>query len=154
MLIAEPLLSARFRTTSNQLGEPAMSVHKRAWKNRDGSKGEAWIVAYTDQGGTRRTKNFERKRDADAFHATVSVDLRKGVHVPDSQSVTVAEAARIWLDACEGRGLERATLAPYRQHVGLHITPLIGSVKLSQLSAPAARAFEDALRKNRSPAMV
>jgi integrase len=131
-----------------------MSVHKRTWKNRDGSKGEAWIVAYTDQSGTRHTKNFERKRDADAFHATVSVDLRKGIHVPDSQSVTVAEAARIWLDACEGRGLERATLAPYRQHVDLHIIPLIGAVKLSALSAPMVRTFEDRLRKDRSPAMV
>jgi integrase len=131
-----------------------MSVHKRTWKNRDGSKGEAWIVAYTDQGGTRRTKNFERKREANAFHATVSVDLRKGIHVPDSQSVTVAEAARIWLDACEGRGLERATLAPYRQHVDLHIIPLIGAVKLSTLSAPMVRTFEDRLRKDRSPAMV
>jgi integrase len=131
-----------------------MSVHKRTWKNRDGSKGEAWIVAYTDQGGTRRTKNFARKRDADAFHATVSVDLRRGVHIADSQSIMVAEAARIWLDACEATGLERTTIASYKEHVALHIIPLIGSVKLSALSAPMARAFEDTLRKDRSPAMV
>jgi len=55
-----------------------MSVRKRTWRNRDGSQGEAWVVAYTDQGGTRRIKSFGRKRDADAFHATV------GLHVPDS----------------------------------------------------------------------
>jgi integrase len=131
-----------------------VSVRKRSWVNRDGSLTEIWTATYTDQAGKRRARSFERKRDADAFHATVSVDLRKGVHVPDSQSIMVAEAARIWLDACEGRGLERATLAPYRQHVELHIIPLIGAVKLSQLSAPAVRAFEDALRKDRSPAMV
>jgi integrase len=154
MLFAELLLNACFCTNSNQLGEIKMSVHKRTWKNSDGSRGEAWIVAYADQGGTRRTKNFERKRDADAFHASVSVDMRKGIHVPDSQSVTVAEAARIWLDACAGRGLERATLAPYRQHVDLHIVPLIGAVKLSILSTATVRAFEDRLRKDRSPAMV
>jgi integrase len=131
-----------------------MSVHKRAWKNHDGSQGEAWIVAYRDQGGTRRTKNFSRKRDADAFHATVSVDLRKGVHVPDSQSIMVAEAAHMWLEACEATGLEPTTIAAYRQHVGLHIIPLLGPVKLSALSAPMVRAFEDTLRKSRSPAMV
>jgi integrase len=131
-----------------------MSVHKRTWKNRDGSNGEAWIVAYTDQGGTRRTKNFNRKRDAEAFHATVSVDVRHGVHIPDSQSILVAKAARIWLEACETSGLERSTLAGYRQQVDLHIIPLLGGVKLSALTVPAVRAFEDALSRNRSPAMV
>src|SRR5258708_292034 len=116
-----------------------MSVHKRTWKNSDGSRGEAWIVAYTDQGGSRHTKNFERRREPEAFHATVSVDVRKSIHAPDSRSVTVAEAARIWLDACAGRGLERATLAPYRQHVDLHIIPLIGAVKLSVFSTAMVR---------------
>ena len=66
----------------------------------------------------------------------------------------VAEAARLWLESCEAAGLERTTLAPYRQHVDLHIVPLIGAVKLSQLTVPMVRAFEDALRKGRSPAMV
>jgi integrase len=71
-----------------------MSVRKRTWKNRDGSQGEAWVVAYADQAGKRHMKNFDRRRDADAFHASVSTDLRSGIHVPDSQSVMVAEAGR------------------------------------------------------------
>jgi integrase len=131
-----------------------VSVRKRVWRNRDGSRTEIWTATYTDQSGKRRAQSFERKRDADAFHATVSVDLRRGVHIPDSQSILVAEAARIWLDACEATGLEPTTIAAYRQHVDLHIIPLLGGVKLSALTAPMARAFEDALRKVRSPAMV
>ena len=129
-----------------------MSVRKRTWRNRDGSQGESWIVNYTDQGGTRRMKSFDRKRDADAFHATVGVDVRRGLHVPDSQSVTVAEAGRLWLESTAL--LERATRVQYRQHVNLHIVPLIGAVKLSQLTVPMARAFEDKLARDRSPAMV
>jgi integrase len=131
-----------------------MSVRKRTWKNRDGSQGEAWVVAYTDQGGKRRMKNFERKRDADVFQARVSIDLRSGLHVPDSQSVTVAEAGRFWLKSCEGAELERATLDQYRQHLGLHIVPLLGAEKLSLLTAPMVRALEDKLALDRSPAMV
>ena len=131
-----------------------MSVRKRTWQNRDGSNGEAWIVNYTDRSGTRRLKTFERKKDAEAFEAVVGVDVRRGIHVPDSQSVMIAEAAKLWLTSCEGARLERATLAHYQQHVGLHIVPLIGAVKLSQLSVPMVRAFEDALAKDRSPAMV
>jgi integrase len=129
-----------------------MSVRKRTWKNRDGSQGEAWIVNYTDQGGTRRMKSFDRKRDADAFHTTVSVDVRRGLHVPDSQSISVAEAAGLWLES--SALLERTTRVQYRQHANLHVVPLLGAVKLSQLTVPMVRAFEDKLAKTRSPVMV
>jgi integrase len=131
-----------------------MSIRKRGWVNGDGSRTEIWTATYTDQGGKRRARSFERKRDAEAFHATVSVDVRRGLHIPESQSIMVAEAARIWLGACESSGLEPTTIAAYRQHVDLHIIPLLGAVKLSTLTAPMARAFEDRLRKDRSPAMV
>src|SRR5262245_7102770 len=97
-----------------------MSVRKRTWQNRDGSQGEAWIVAYTDH-GKRHIRTFERKRDADAFNSTVGTDLRAGLHVPDSQSIMVAEAGRLWLQSCENAGLERTTLASYRQLLELHI---------------------------------
>jgi integrase len=131
-----------------------MSVRKRTWANGDGSQGEAWVVAYTDRSGKRRIKTFDRKRDAESFEAAVGVAVRTGVHVPDSQSITVAEAGQLWLATCEANGLERSTLDYYRQHVELHIVPLLGAMKLSQLTVPAVRAFEDALRKDRSPAMV
>jgi integrase len=129
-----------------------MSVRKRTWDNNDGSQGEAWIVNYVDQGGTRRMKSFARKRDADTFHATVNVDVRRGLHVPDSQSIFVAEAARLWLESCAD--LERTTRVQYREHANLHIVPLLGAVKLSQLTVPMVRAFEDKLAKDRSPALV
>jgi integrase len=131
-----------------------MSVRKRTWLNGDGSQGEAWVVAYTDQGGTRRIKSFDRKRDADNFHAGVSTDLRSGLHVPDSKSIMVAEAGKLWLESCEAADLERTTLDGYRQHLNLHIAPLIGAVKLSRLTAPMVRTFEDKLANDRSKAMV
>jgi integrase len=129
-----------------------MSVRRRTWRNRDGSQGEAWVVSYSDQSGKRRIKSFDRKREADAFAGAVSVDVRTGIHVPDSQSVMIVQAAQLWLESVSE--LERATRTQYRQHVELHIVPLIGSVKLSQLTVPMVRAFEDRLRTNRSPAMA
>jgi integrase len=131
-----------------------MSVRKRTWQNADGSQGEAWVVAYTDFAGKRRIRSFEKKREADAYHASVGTDLRSGIHVPDSQSVTVAEAGRLWLEGCELDELERSTLDYYRQHLERHIVPLIGAVKLSRLTVPMVRAFEDKLRLDRSPTMV
>jgi integrase len=60
----------------------------------------------------------------------------------------------LWLQGCEAAGLERSTLDYYRQHLERHITPLIGSVKLSRLTVPMVRAFEDKLALDRSPVMV
>jgi integrase len=131
-----------------------MSVRKRIWTNADGSTGEAWVAAYTDFEGKRRIRSFDKRAEAVAYHASVSTELRSGLHVPDSQSVTVAEAGRLWLAACDASGLERSTLEYYRQHLERHITPLIGAVKLSRLTVPMVRAFKDELTRDRSPIMV
>ena len=131
-----------------------MSVRKRNWVTGLGEAKEAWVVDYVDQGGRRRLKTFDRKREADAHHAAVTVDVRAGVHTADRASVTVAEAGQSWLAAGEAAGLERATMVYYRHYLDLHITPLIGNVRLTQLTAPMVRAFEDQLRTDRSPVMT
>ena len=131
-----------------------MSVRKRVWQNHDGSQSEAWVVSYTDQAGKRRLKTFERKRDADRFAAAVDVDVRAGIHVADSQSIMVAEAGRLWIESREAAGIERTTLEGYRSVLRCHIVPLLGGMKLTQLSAPIVRKFEEAARKGRAPATV
>src|SRR6516225_1574052 len=123
-----------------------MSVRKRTWKTAKGEAKECWIVDYVDQKGERRGKNFSRKKDADAYHARVVVDVSRGAHTPDSQSVTVAEAGELWVTTAVTNGLERTTTEEYSRHLRLHIVPHLGRTKLSQLSAPAVRQFEDALR--------
>jgi integrase len=126
-----------------------MSVRRRAWRSATGEK-EVWVVDYSDGAGKRRLKTFQRKKEADAFAAKAAVEVREGIHTPDSASITIAEAADLWLASCSG--LERSTRTQYRQHIN-HIVP-IGSVKLSRLTVPMIRAFEDQLRKDHSNAMV
>jgi integrase len=131
-----------------------MSVRRRQWVSPSGESKEAWIVDYRDQHGDRHIKTFAKKRDADNHHAIVAVDVRAGTHTAESRSGTVAEAGQLWLVSGKGAGLERATLDAYEQHLELHIAPLIGGVKLAQLTAPMVRTFEDRLRQDRSAAMV
>src|SRR5262249_11953100 len=114
----------------------------------------AWIVDYSDQHGDRHIKTFARKKDADTYHASVTVDVGAGTHTADSRSITTAEAGRLWIESREAANLERSTLAQYRQHLEHHIAPLIGAVRLAQLTAPMVRGFEDRLRTDRSPAMI
>ena len=83
-----------------------------------------------------------------------TVERAPGHHAADSTSITVAEAGKLWLKSSDAAGLERSTIDSYRQHVDFHILPLLATVKLSQLTAPLVRQFEDELRAPRSPAMV
>jgi integrase len=130
-----------------------MSVRKRTW-SVNGERREAWIADYVDQGGERHIKTFAKRRDAEAFHASARVEVSKGLHTADRRSPTVAEAGELWLKRGAASGLERSTLTAYREHVHLHINPMLGTVRLSQLTAPMVRAFEDRLGASRSPAMV
>jgi integrase len=132
-----------------------VSVRKRTWKSPSGEPKEAWVVDYVDQQGDRHLKTFARKRDADAHHAVVSTSVRAGTHTADSKSVTVGEAARLWLASCEAGGLERSSLDSYRQSVELRIVPILGALRLSQLTVPLIRSFEDRLAADgAAPVMV
>jgi integrase len=129
-----------------------MSVRKRSWTTDKGEARTAWVVDYTDQGGKRRLKTFSKKRDADSWSAKAMTEIGKGIHT--SGSDTVAKAGEDWIASREAAGLERSTLVDYRGLLDLHIAPLLGSVKLADLTLPRVRKFEDELREGRSPAMV
>jgi hypothetical protein len=131
-----------------------MSVRKRAWTTRRGEAKEAWIVDYVDGKGERHIKTFIRKKDADAHHANVTVDIARGVHTPESRSLTVAQAAEQWLQAADLEARERSTLDHYRTHVTRHIVPRIGTAKLATLTTPEVNAFRDTLLRDLSRPMA
>lgn len=132
-----------------------MSVRKREWTTPKGEAKSAWVVDYFDTAGKRRLKTFKLKKEAERFAATASVEVREGVHVADSASVTVEKAGALWIASGESAGLERSTMDQRKSHLKHHINPLIGQTLLSRLTVPAVRDFEDTMRQNgRSPAMV
>lgn len=131
-----------------------MSVRKREWTTGKGERKEAWIVDYADAAGGRHIKTFPRKKEADAYAASVRVDVSKGLHTPPSQSMTVSEAAQVWLKRVEADGRERTTVRQYRQHVDLHIVPRIGSTKVANLNVPKVESFRDELLEDLSRALA
>jgi len=136
-----------------------MAISKRSWTTPKGERKSAWEAAYTDQQGKRRRKQFARKRDAEAWLVNTRSEVASGIHTPDSQSITVAHAADLWLQACErgrdGRDpVEPHTLRAYDSHVRLHIKLLLGSELLSQLTTPKIASFRDALIDTRSRALA
>src|SRR6266446_933631 len=101
-------------TPEHSQRETQMSVRKRTWTTEGGEIRSAYVVQYStaepDKRGKRKRhiQTFERKKDADAFHAQVRVDVGKGTHVAASKSITVEKAGSNWIDSCAD--LERTTV--------------------------------------------
>jgi integrase len=118
-----------------------MSVRKRI--GRAGVV--SWVYDYRDAGGRRRSRQFSTKAEAVAYAAKTGVELAAGVHTPDAASITVAEAAELWLARARRERLEAATILNYAIHVKSHLVPFIGSVRLNRLSVAALTGLRNAL---------
>src|SRR3977135_3238049 len=135
------------------MGAAVASIRKRTWTS-GGEEKTAWIAAYFDQGGKRHIKTFDRKKDAEAWLVTTRGEVQRGVHTPENASITVAEAAELWLQTGELEKLGGSTLRQYRNPTVLQINPWIGREKLARLSSPMIESFRDALMKKCSRAMA
>lgn len=131
-----------------------MSIRKREWLTPKGLKKTAWQVDYRDGAGIRRSKQFAKKKDADAWEARTKVQVMQGLHTPDSQSLTVARAGEMWVERARRDGLEPATVRDYDAVLRLHINPFIGSKRLSQLTKPMLEHVRDQVVDNRSRPMA
>lgn len=131
-----------------------MAIRKRRWIAKNGVSKQAWLVEYRDGAGKRRFKQFTLKKQAEMFEVKAKGEVVAGTHTAESQSVTISEAADIWLANVEALGREPTTYAAYEQHVRLHIVPKCGAVKLAQLTAPLVRSILDEWLKELSRPMT
>ena len=130
------------------------SVRKRTWTT-GGKVKTAWVADYFDQAGKRRLKTFKTKKAADAWLVTRAHEVARAF-IPRR-----ASASRSRRPAISGyrkarlMASKRSTLMQYRQHVEYHIKPLIGAVKLAELSPAMVQAFRnDLIREGRSRVMA
>lgn len=121
------------------------SVRKRTWTHKGVTK-EAWVVTYTDQGGSRRTKTFQRKKEADTARQKIEAEIAGGYHVADAETTTVATAAVDYLRDCERRNkigdrMTGNTLRAYAIYIEGHIIPGLGTNRLNVLTADQIQDF-------------
>ena len=118
------------------------SIRKRRW----GDGREAWVVDYKDQSGKRAIQTFATKKEAEAWKVQALHEVRHGTHTRTSASKTVAEAWEMWLEQCAADRLEFGTIRARKQHLRIHVEPVIGSARLSDLSTPLLYDFDAKLR--------
>lgn len=104
------------------------NVRKRKWKNRDGEVSTGFLVDWFDMEGTRQRRQFDTRKEADAFRSEIEDELRKGTYRPDADKTTVRELADRFLVHCRermqrGERMTRHNLAVYEGYVRNYICP-------------------------------
>ena len=119
------------------------TVRKRNWTH-NGVKKAAWVCEYTDRGGKRRRQTCPSKKAADAFRTRVETELRAGIHIAASASVTLAKAAEAYLKHQETK-ITAVTLANYETHWRLYLAPNLGGARMVDLTAAVIQQTIDRL---------
>jgi integrase len=116
--------------------------------------GTKWEARWTDPSTKRRTKLFERKKDAEAFLDQVKRQIADGIYVSDQDTLSIREAGDAYLQAAITRGIRPETYREYERHLRLHINPAIGDVKLTKVSERQVYEIADAVALGRSTALT
>ncbi|MRI57422.1 site-specific integrase [Methylobacterium sp. DB1607] len=124
-------------------------------KLRPDDPASPWVCEYTNPATGKRhriTPKTGLKKDADAARRKVEAEIEGGAHVAVSQTVTVKEAVQAWLNDCERRWkikdrMAGSTLAAYRSKAKHHVIPVLGHIKVSQLTSRQMQDFIDSRSK-------
>jgi integrase len=121
------------------------TVRKRLRSGTDGAMKITWVADYFDQNRQRHLKTFSSQKAANAWLLETLGEVARGVHTAERGSITLGQAAQLWLERGRAEGLERGTLVGYETLVRMHVVPALGNIKLAQLSAPRLEGWRDRL---------
>lgn len=125
------------------------SISTRAWKNKSGVTVRKHRVAFTDDGGKRRRRDFDTQRSASKFIETLSERRATGeLTAADTERRTYKDAAEAFLQACEkGRDgtppVEPRTLREYRVRIEQHVLPHVDSMPIAEFTKSDMRRIRD-----------
>ncbi len=147
-----------------------MSIRKRSWKNSDGTETTRWIVDVCGANDERERRQFDSRKEADAFRVATESQMRVGTYRSEAGKLTLKDTADRFLTYCDGRRQrgERMTRQNYKTMEG-HIRNYIcrdpqrhagkpkpsrlksfdggiGGIKLASLTARGVGDFRDSLR--------
>jgi len=98
-----------------------------------------WRARWRDENGAQRAKSFETKKQATAYLASVTTDIKRGLRTSYDGSILVAELAEMWIDA--SIHLSPGTLWTYQRDLNRYILPTFGDLKVSALTPPAVQRW-------------
>lgn len=111
------------------------SVAKREWTYKGETK-TAWVVRYKDD-GKHRSKQYDKKKDAELFRRKVEREIEDGTHVAASIATSLRDVCDEFLRHSEDRmrfgGIGRYRYQALSIHINKSILPHLGQYKISEL---------------------
>ena len=119
-----------------------MSIHRRTLP----SSRSVWSVRWRE-GERNRSRDFDRKRDAEAFDAELRRRRRLGdLELLDAGRETLADFAREWWQVYGEQHLARKTREVYAGIWDRHVLPRLGSLELRRITPEVVDSFQAELR--------
>jgi integrase len=113
-------------------GKGEGSIYKRS----DGR----WEAQFRLADGKRKSLYGETRQEVARQLTAALRDLDQGLPIVRDERQTLATYLASWLDAI-APNLEASTMESHRQHVTLHITPALGAIRISRLTAQQVQDF-------------
>ncbi len=108
----------------------------------------AYQCDYIDNQGKRRSKQFKRKKEADAYRRKVEGEVAAGIHIPDRESATVQAAYDYLIKALKGAKSAQTTIDGYESIYRNHIQPFLGNRLLTKIHPADIEDFVELLKEN------
>ena len=110
-------------------------------------KGTGYKVWYRDQSGRGHAKVFDRKKDAEAFEAKITLMKRQGeLDDLDAGRQKLADFVEEWWLRDASQNLEENTQRFYAAVLDKHVLPRLGAFELRQLRPELIESFVSELR--------
>lgn len=113
-------------------------------KNISGSK--SYRVCWRDHTGRRRSKNFSKSREANAFCAEMNSKLNRHEFTP-TETIAFAKLCREWLEIKEP-GLRPETMRNYRDQIRLRLMPEFGAYLVTGIAPRDVERYAARLAKS------
>lgn len=103
-------------------------------------RGNRYAVVYRDPDGRQRQRTARTYDEARALRSKLTAAVAEGSYQPATR-LTLAEYAREWVEQYQGnrRGFTDETRAEYRRDFERYVLPVLGRLRLEQITAPHVR---------------
>ncbi|WP_217923147.1 tyrosine-type recombinase/integrase [Miltoncostaea oceani] len=120
-------------------------------------RGSRYVVTFTDPSGRRRKRAATTLAEARLLKSSLAADVARG-EFRESSRARFEDYAREWVRTYEGRtsrGIRPETIAEYDRDLQLHVIPVIGRRRLSEIEQRDLKALARHLTdKGLAPATV
>ncbi len=127
------------------------TVSKRPWTYKGVTK-TAYAVRYVDKGGVHRSKQFDRKKDADEYKRKVERELDDGTHIARRASRTIQDLIEEYLGDQHRRAEEGQISMPHVEALGRALRPareLLGDIIVADMTWQTVENYGKQLRRRR-----